>query len=56
MARDLARRAQQSVEQQQANGKDLRQQLMKMEAQFQRAMPRGSEAVQLIRERLESWA
>ena len=50
MARDLARRAQQSVEQQQANGKDLRQQLMKMEAQFQRAMPRGSEAVQLIRD------
>jgi recombination protein RecT len=50
MARDLAQRARQSVEQQQANGKDLRQQLMRMEAQFQRAMPRGSEAVQLIRD------
>lgn len=50
MARDLARRAAQSVEQQQANSKDLRQQLVKMQEQFQRAMPRGVEAVQLIRD------
>ncbi|QBI97294.1 RecT-like ssDNA annealing protein [Mycobacterium phage Kevin1] len=50
MARDLARRARQSVEQQQANGNDLRAQLVRMESQFQRAMPRGGEAVQLIRD------
>lgn len=49
MARDLAQRARQSVEQQ-ANGKDLRQQLVRMQEQFQRAMPRGSEAIQLIRD------
>ncbi|WRQ08191.1 recombination and repair protein [Mycobacterium phage dwieneke] len=50
MARDLARRARQSVEQQQANANDLRAQLVKMETHFQRAMPRGAEAVQLIRD------
>jgi recombination protein RecT len=49
MARDLARRAQQSVAQQ-GDGRDLRQQLVKMQEQFQRAMPRGVEAVQLIRD------
>ncbi|QFG09081.1 RecT-like ssDNA annealing protein [Mycobacterium phage ThulaThula] len=50
MARDLARRARQSVEQQQASATDLREQLAKMESHFQRAMPRGGEAVQLIRD------
>ncbi|OBC14091.1 recombinase RecT [Mycobacterium sp. 852013-50091_SCH5140682] len=49
MARDLAQRARQSVAQQ-ADGKDLRQQLVKMQEQFQRAMPKGVEAVQLIRD------
>ena len=50
MARDLARRARQSVEQQQANSNDLRAKLVQMESQFQRAMPKGGEAVQLIRD------
>lgn len=49
MARDLARRAQQSVAQQ-GGGESLQTQLAKMETQFQRAMPRGVEAVQLIRD------
>lgn len=49
MSRDLARRAQQSVAQQ-GDGKDLRVQLVKMQEQFQRAMPKGVEAVQLIRD------
>ncbi|OHU29063.1 recombination protein RecT [Mycobacteroides chelonae] len=49
MARDLARRAQQSVAQQ-GGGESLQSQLAKMETQFQRAMPRGVEAVQLIRD------
>ena len=53
MARDLATRAEQSVAQQEqgdARPPSLQQQLVKMEAQFQRAMPRGAEAVQLIRD------
>ncbi|MGV0738194.1 recombination protein RecT [Mycobacterium syngnathidarum] len=49
MGRDLAQRARTSVAQQ-ADSKDLRQQLVKMQEQFQRAMPKGVEAVQLIRD------
>ena len=51
MARDLAHRAQQSVDRQQSGGTETFQhQLAKMQDQFQRAMPRGLEAVQLIRD------
>lgn len=52
MARDLAKRAQQSVAQQQGGEErpSLQKQLALMEEQFQRAMPRGGEAVQLIRD------
>lgn len=51
MARDLARRAEQQVTQQgQGEKESFQQQLAKMEDQFQRAMPRGLEAVQLIRD------
>ena len=51
MARDLAQRAQQSVARQQGGSVETFQsQLSKMQDQFQRAMPRGLEAVQLIRD------
>ncbi len=51
MARDLAKRAEQaSVQRQDGDGPSLQQQLLQMEVQFQRAMPRGTEAVQLIRD------
>ncbi|MBS69356.1 MAG: recombinase RecT [Pseudomonas sp.] len=50
MARDLANRAAQQVERQQQGGTDLKQQIVSMEAQFQRAMPKGLEAKQLIRD------
>lgn len=49
MGRDLAQRAQKSV-QRQGEGESFNSQLAKMEAQFQRAMPKGGEAVQLIRD------
>lgn len=52
MAKDLAQRAEQAVQQRQRGDDDesLQKQLVKMEAQFQRAMPKGGEAVQLIRD------
>lgn len=54
MARGLAQRAEQSAAVQQQGGgeqqQSLQQQLVSMEKQFQRAMPRGVEAVQLIRD------
>lgn len=49
MGRDLAQRAEQQV-QRQGEGKSLQAQLFEMEKQFQLAMPRGVEAVQLIRD------
>lgn len=52
MARDLAKRAEQAVSQR-GGGEgqpSLQKQLAQMEEQFQRAMPRGGEAVQLIRD------
>lgn len=49
MGRDLAQRAEQSV-QRQGDGQSLQQQLQSMEKQFQLAMPRGVEAVQLVRD------
>jgi len=53
MARDLARRAQQSVEnQQQGQGDSLQVKIQKMEQSFQLAMPRGVEAKQLVRDAL----
>lgn len=53
VGRDLAQRAQQSVEQQQ-KGKDdsLQGQIQRMEQSFQLAMPRGVEAKQLVRDAL----
>ena len=50
MGRDLANRAAQQVERQHQGGTDLKQQIVSMEAQFQRAMPKGLEAKQLIRD------
>lgn len=52
MARDLAQRAERAVAQR-GGGEgqpSLQKQLAQMEEQFQRAMPRGGEAVQLIRD------
>lgn len=53
MARDLAQRAQQSVQQQPRpadEDRSLKAQIWKMEKQFALAMPKGTEAVQLIRD------
>ncbi|ORA38075.1 recombination protein RecT [Mycobacterium aquaticum] len=53
MARDLARRAQQSVATQGRGDEDsLQVKIQKMEKSFQLAMPRGVEATQLIRDAL----
>lgn len=49
MARDLAQRAEQAVAKKD-EGKSLQAQLFEMERQFQLAMPKGVEAVQLIRD------
>lgn len=53
MANNLAQRAQQSVANQQQDGKpSVQQQISRMEQQFQMAMPRGAEAKQLVRDAL----
>ncbi len=51
MGRDLAQRAQASVEKQ-GQAPDLKVQIQRMEQAFQLAMPRGAEAKQLIRDAL----
>ncbi|ALY09363.1 RecT-like ssDNA annealing protein [Arthrobacter phage Piccoletto] len=52
MANGLAQRAQGQAVQQQGNEKSIDQLLKEMQPQFQMAMPRGAEAVQLVRDAL----